>query len=145
MMNSVRQSRGFTLIEVVVALAIAAISLGALVASVSQMVDASGSMQQRTYASWIGQNRVTEMRLANAIPDVSTTTDEVTFGGLEWEVESTVSETGVENLYRVDVSVTLIGDENPSGVVTGFIGEPTNPGDANAAWASGFQGRGEEI
>ena len=144
-MSLARSSRGFTLIEVVVALAIAAISLGALIASVSQMVDGSASMQERTYASWIGQNRVTEMRLANAIPDVSTTTSDVTFGGLEWQLETTVSETGVENLYRVDVTVTMVGDENPSGVVTGFIGEPTNPGDANAAWSGGFQGRGEEI
>ncbi|MEM9209747.1 MAG: type II secretion system minor pseudopilin GspI [Pseudomonadota bacterium] len=144
-MISARQSRGFTLIEVVVALAIAAISLGALVASVSQMVDGSVSMQERTYASWIGQNRITEMRLANAIPNVSTTTTDETFAGLEWELETTVSETGVENLYRVDVAVTLIGDDNPSGLVTGFIGEPTTPGDANAAWASGFQDRGEEI
>ncbi len=144
-MSLARSSRGFTLIEVVVALAIAAISLGALIASVSQMVDGSASMQERTYASWIGQNRITEMRLANAIPDVSTTTSDVTFGGLEWSLETTVSETGVENLYRIDVAVTMIGDENPSGVVTGFVGEPTNPGEANAAWSSGFQGRGEEI
>lgn len=137
--------RGFTLVEVMVALAIAAFALGSLIAAISQMVDASASVQERAFASWIGQNRIAEMRLANAIPDVSTTTTDVTFAGLEWELETTVSETGVENLYRVDVAVTLIGETDSSGVVTGFVGEPTSPGAANAAWSSGFEGTGEEI
>ena len=70
---------------------------------------------------------------------------EITYADLEWRLETTVSETGVENLYRIDVEVTLAGRENPSGIVTGFIGEPTIPGDANAAWSSGFEGSGEEI
>ena len=128
-----------------VALAIAAFALGSLIAAISQMVDASASVQERAFASWIGQNRIAEMRLANAIPDVSTTTTDVTFAGLEWELETTVSETGVENLYRVDVAVTLIGETDASGVVTGFVGEPTSPGEANAAWSGGFEGTGEEI
>jgi general secretion pathway protein I len=136
--------RGFTLIEVVIALAIAAISLGALTATISQMVDGSNSIQQRTYASWIAQNRIAEMRLANAIPDVSVTTNEITYAGQEWQLETTVSETGVENLFRIDVAVTLAGAANPAAIVTGFIGEPTSPGDANAAWSIGFEGSGEE-
>lgn len=138
-------SAGFTLIEVVIALAIAAISLGALTATVSQMIDGSSSIQERTYASWIAQNRIAEMRLSNAIPEVSTTTGEITYADLEWLLETTVSETGVENLYRIDVEVTLIGSANPIGFVTGFIGEPGIPGDANAAWSVGFEGEGEDI
>jgi general secretion pathway protein I len=136
---------GFTLIEVVIALAIAAVSLGALTATISQMVDGSSSIRERTYASWIAQNRIAEMRLANVVPDVSTTTSEVTYANLEWQLETTVSETGVENLYRIDVQVTMVGSESPAGIVTGFIGEPTIPGDANAAWAAGFESGGEDM
>lgn len=144
-MDRRRHSSGFTLIEVVIALAIAAVSLGALIATVSQMIDGSTSMRERTYASWIGQNRITEMRLANTLPEVSTTTSEVVFAGMEWELETTVSETGVENLFRVDVSVTRVGDIGSFAPVTGFIGEPTIPGGANAAWSVGVQTDGEEI
>lgn len=135
---------GFTLIEVMVALAIAGLSLAAVAASVSQMIDAGAAMQERTYASWIGQNRITEMRLANVVPEVSETTGEVEFAGLEWGWRATVSETGVENLYRVDIAVTYAGSDDVVRTVTGFIGEPGIPGESNRAWSRNSQNIGEE-
>ena len=103
------------------------------------------AIQERTYASWIAQNRIAELRLANVLPEVSTTTGELTYAGLEWAWETTISETGVENLFRVDVEVSLAGAENSIGIVTGFIGEPTIPGGANTAWSSATQAAGETI
>lgn len=135
--------RGFTLIEVVIALAIAAIALAAVTAAISQMVDAANGMQQRTYANWIAENQIAEMRLANVVPDVSTTSGEVTFAGMEWAWEATVSETGVENLYRVDVDVGFAGSDQTIRTVTGFIGEPTAPGGGNQAWGSAIQAEGD--
>lgn len=129
-----RRSKGFTLIEVMVALAIAALGLAAVAASVSQMIDSATSMQQRTYADWIAQNRIIEMRLANVLPEVSSTTGEVQYAGIEWGLRTTVSETGIENLYRIDVAVSFAGSDNAIRTVTGFIGEPGVPGQANLAW-----------
>jgi len=133
MTNPDRQ-RGFTLIEVMVALVIVALSLGAITAAVGQMADAAISMQRRTYASWIGLNRITEMRLANVVPEVEESDGEVSYAGQEWLWTATVSETGVENLYRVDVAVSLAATGDVIRTVTGFIGEPVPPGLANAAW-----------
>lgn len=130
-----RRQRAFTLIEVMVALAIAALSLGAVAAAVSQMVESATAMEQRTYASWIGQNRIAELRLANVVPDVGEDSDEITYAGREWRWEATISETEVEGLYRVDVDVSLAGTEGVIRRVTGFIGEPTVPGLANQAWS----------
>ena len=62
-----RRHRGFTLVEVMVALAIIALSLTAIAAKMSRMIDTSNSMRERTYASWIAQNKITELRLANVI------------------------------------------------------------------------------
>lgn len=140
-------ARGFTLIEVVIALAIAALALTAATASVSQMVDGANSMRERTYASWVAQNHIAELRLANLVPEVDTTTSEVTYAGLEWSLETEISETGVENLFRVDVTVALADRDadDTIGTVTGFIGEPVPPGDANNAWTSASQGEGETI
>lgn len=137
--------RGFTLIEVVIALAIAAIGLAAVTASVSQMIDAANAMQERTYAAWIGQNKITEMRLANVVPSVSTTNGELFYAGMEWSWRAEVSETGVENLYRVDVEVGIATADTFVRSVSGFIGEPTVPGDSNQAWTNASQAIGEEI
>jgi general secretion pathway protein I len=133
-MNSCFDSRGFTLIEVMVAMAIAALGLAAVAASISQMVDAGTAMQQRTYASWIAQNKITEMRLANVVPDVSETSGDTMFAGQEWVWRATVSDVGIENLFRVDVEVGLAGREESIRTVTGFIGEPIAPGQGNLAW-----------
>lgn len=118
------KSRGFTLLEVLVALIIVAFALTALAASMSQMIDAANTLRDRTYASWIAQNKITELRLANEVPEVSTTTGDLEFGNTTWEWEAVVSETGIENFMRIDVSVSHFGDEYNIQTVTGFIGEP---------------------
>lgn len=138
-----RIARGFTLIEVMIALAIAAISLAAATAAVSQMIDGAQGMQERTYASWVAQNRIVELRLANVVPEADRTTSEVTFANQEWRLETIITETGIENLFRVDVRVSLDNRDALSGVVTGFIGEPVVPGDANNAWSRPSQADGE--
>ncbi len=130
------RQRGFTLIEVMVALAIAALSLGAVAAAVAQMIDSAAAMEQRTYASWIALNRIAELRLANVVPDVGEDSDEITYAGRQWTWHTNISETEVENLFRVDVDVSLAGSEDVIRSVTGFIGEPTMPGQSNAAWSS---------
>jgi general secretion pathway protein I len=137
-------SPGFTLVEVMVALAIAAIALAAVAAAVSQMVDASTSMKERTYAAWIAHNKIAELRLSNVVPEVSESSGELTYAGREWSWEAVISETGVENLFRVDVAVSALDSAVAIRTVTGFIGEPSIPGQSNLAWLSGSQAVGEE-
>lgn len=136
------QSRGFTLVEVMVALAIIAIALTAVAAKMGRMVDTSNAMRERTYASWIGQNKIAEMRLANVIPEVSSTSGDVDFANTNWEWRAVVSESGIENLYRVDVTITYPGTDDVIRTVTGFIGEPAVPGQANRVWRIGAQNPG---
>ena len=140
-----RRVRAFTLIEVMVALAIAALSLGTVAAAISQMVQSATSMQQRTYADWIAQNQIAQLRLANVVPEVGENSDEVEYANHEWTWRTTISETGVDNLFRVDVAVSLAGSDDVVRTVTGFIGEPGIPGQSNLAWASGTLAVGDEI
>ena len=139
-----KRSAGFTLIEVMVALTIVALSLGAVAASVSQMVDAGTTMRERTYASWIAQNKIAELRLANVIPEVSDTSGELEYAGIEWAWRANISETGIENLFRVDVAISYPGSDVAIRTVSGFIGEPGIPGASNRAWSSSSQAIGED-
>lgn len=135
--------RGFTLVEVMVALSIVAFSLTAIAASMNQMVDAANTMRERTYASWIAQNKIAELRLANVTPEVSSTSGEVEFANTDWTWRTVVSETGIDLFYRVDVSVSLAGSEYVIRTVTGFIGEPLPVGRANQIRNRGFRTSGE--
>ena len=135
-------SKGFTLVEVMVALAIVAFSLTAIAASMNQMIDAANSMRERTYASWIAQNKITELRMANATPETSTSSGEVTYANSDWEWRAVVAETGVENFYRIDVSVSHAGSEYIVRTVTGFVGEPGAVGRANQIWNRGQRSSG---
>jgi general secretion pathway protein I len=128
------RNRAFTLVEVMVALAIIALSLTAVAAKMSRMIDTSNSMRERTYASWIAQNKIAELRLANVLPEVSATSGEVDYANLTWRWRAVVSESGIENLYRVDVEISYASGDGVIRKVTGFIGEPVIPGQSNRAW-----------
>lgn len=140
--HSARRRTGFTLVEVMVALAIVAFSLTAVAASIGQMIDTANTMRERTYASWIAQNKIAELRLANVLPEVSSSSGEIDFANTTWTWRTVISETGVENLFRIDVSVSYPGSDDAIRTVTGFTGEPVPPGQANLAWSVGFDAPG---
>jgi len=134
---------GFTLLEVMVALVIISLALAGVAGSMGQMIDTANTMRDRTYASWIAQNKITEMRLSGALPEVGESSGEEDYANTTWAWSANVSETGIENLMKVDVSVSYPGVEDPVRLVTGFIGEPVAPGQSNQIWNSGQPDRGQ--
>jgi general secretion pathway protein I len=100
-----RPTAGFTLIEVVVAIAIVALGLGALFNVLANTASNIGSLRERTFASWIANNRIAEVRLGTMFPSVERTTGELEYAGSQWRYEQVVSQTAVEGLRRIDVRV----------------------------------------
>ena len=139
-----RRLFGFTLIEVMVALVIVSLALAGVAASMGQMIDTANTMRDRTFASWIAQNKITEMRLAGVVPDIGESSGEVDYANASWSWTANVSETGVENLLKVDVTVSYAGFDQPVRQVTGFIGEPVAPGQSNLAWNAGQPEPGQQ-
>lgn len=139
-----RCESGFTLVEVMVALSIVALSLLAIAASMNQMIDAANTMRERTYASWIAQNKIAELRLADAQVEVSSTSGELDYANTTWAWNADVSETGIDGFFRVDVSVSLAGSEYIIRTVTGFIGEPLPVGIGNQLWNTASRSSGAE-
>ncbi len=136
--------QAFTLVEVMVALAIIALSLTAVAAKMGRMIDTSNSMRERTYASWIAQNKITELRLANVVPEVTASSGEVDYANTTWSWRAVVSESGIENLFRVDVSISFENNDDVIRTVTGFIGEPVPLGQSNRSWNRGSENSGAE-
>jgi general secretion pathway protein I len=119
-----RPEQGFTLIEVVVALAIVAIGMLAVFKTIGDSVNNVSELRDRSFAGWIADNRITEMRLSGQMPSVEETAGEVEFAGRQWHWVSTVSQTQVQGLRRIDVRVRRDGDPEDSSIVTlsGFVG-----------------------
>lgn len=139
-----RRQHGFTLVEVMVALSIVALSLMGIAASMNQMIDAANTMRERTYASWIAQNKIAELRLANAQAEVSSTSGEIDYANTTWVWSADISETGIEGFFRIDVAISLAGSEYIIRTVTGFIGEPVPVGVGNQLWSTASSSSGEE-
>jgi len=102
------RSAGFTLIEVLVALAVIALGLTAVIKALNDYTDATSYTRQKTLASWIATNKLTEISVAPAWPSIGDYDEDVEFARQQWRCAIEVSETPVTNLRRVDVSVSLV-------------------------------------
>ena len=65
-----RQTRGFTLIEVLVALAMVALALGAGLRAAGALTDNAERLAEVTAAQWCADNQLTALRLARTFPGV---------------------------------------------------------------------------
>nr|PZN66437.1 MAG: type II secretion system protein GspI [Pseudomonadota bacterium] len=103
------KSRGFTLIEVVVALMVIALGVGGLLTVLSGAADNTGHMRDKAFAQWIALNRITELRVGRpgqpTRPETGTSRDIVQYAGTSWYLEQQISEAGIGELLRVDVRV----------------------------------------
>jgi general secretion pathway protein I len=139
------RTRGFTLIEVLAALVIVALGMLGVIQAVTQTARNGIYLREKTLAHWIALNLVTERRLAQAPPEVSESSDEVEFGGRRWRWTLRVSQTGVESLRRMDVSVrpAEAPEDTALATVTGFYGTAIGPSGGGAMTWSSTPGQGD--
>ena len=112
--NSRNSGSGFTLVEVMVALAIVAIALPALMFTLYQQVDGTGYLRDKSQAQLVAVNKLTEIRIlakANGSLLSGRENGQAQMADRQWYwwVESTATE--VPEFYRVAISVGL--EEQP--------------------------------
>lgn len=96
---------GFTLIEILVALTIAAIALAAGMRALSQAADGAGTLKARTLALWIAQNRLAAIQIAPEEGTRGDTQGEAMQAGLPFVWRVHVSTTPNPAFRRVDIVV----------------------------------------
>jgi general secretion pathway protein I len=102
--------RGFTLLEVLIALAIVAMSVGALLGTVTSSASNVIYLKEKTQAEWVALNRLTELRIDKDMPDMGKRTGSTVMGGMTWEWEEEVTELPIEGMFRVDVRAHSTGE-----------------------------------
>lgn len=127
------RQRGFTLIEVLVAMTIIAVGVSALVASAGASAWRADYLREREFGRWVASNVLTELQVVPAWPDVGTRNTEVEMGDFVWHVKTRTQAVADPDLRRVDVEVRR--DKNLESyiyLVTGFVGNPEIRQSSNA-------------
>jgi general secretion pathway protein I len=138
--------RGFTLIEVLAALVIVALGMLGVIEAVTQEARNGTYLREKTLAHWIAMNVVTDRRLQPAPPPVAESSDDVDFAGQRWHWTMRVTQTQVESLRRMDVTVRPADakDDVVLASVTGFYGTAVGAAGGGAVAWNAAPGAGDQ-
>ena len=102
--------RGFTLLEVLIALAIVAMSVGALLGTVTSSASNVIYLKEKTLAEWVALNRLTEVRIDQNMPAKGARMGNTVMGGQRWEWKEEVVELPIKGMFRVEVRAHPTGE-----------------------------------
>jgi general secretion pathway protein I len=132
-------ARGFTLIEVMIALVVVALGIGALLTTLTSSAETIGRLRVQSFAQWVALNRISEVRLSGERPATGTRDGEAEFGGARWRWHQQVSDAGFAGMLRIEVAVQRLPASGAPAVgadigsfpalasVSGFLGSAVAP------------------
>lgn len=117
--------RGFTLVEILVSLAILSIILGALIQAAGANASNAARLRDRAVAEWVANNRLAELQLVQSFPEIGSRTGDEEIFGTRWYWKTIVQKVEDDDLRRVDIEVRRDEDaKNPVITVAGFVSHP---------------------
>ena len=118
--------RGFTLIEVMVALSVFAIVSVALVANSTSTIRQTGIIRERTVATWLAEDQITALRMRRRseenFPVLGTNRVLLESAGVRWDIETEIESTENDYVRRVTVRVYRDSTQEVASQLVGFLG-----------------------
>jgi general secretion pathway protein I len=116
---------GFTLLEVLVALAVVSLALAALIKAAAQAAENTAYLRDKTLAHWVAMNRITEYQVYREWPATGTRTGASEMAGREWAWTITIENTMDPDTRRLQVEVRREEEqEYPLVELTAFLARP---------------------
>lgn len=148
-MGAGTRAGGFTLLEVMIALAIFVAAAMALDSAMSASTRGTIRFEEKTLASWVASNKLVEMQLYQRWPSTGRQDEETEFGGRKWILQSDVSPGPLPDTRRVDISVgpapEMGGERFFAATLTALLSKPATPlagGEATPGSGEGGQPEG---
>lgn len=128
MWNKARPA-GFTLVEILVALAILAIALAAAARTSAISISSSDRLRQHLLAGWVAQNRLAEHAARRDWPETGLTSGETVQGGTPFRWEEQVSATPNTRFRRIEIRIFPAGEiEHETTRLAGYLQAPEGSG-----------------
>lgn len=117
-----KRAAGFSLIEVLIALAVLAISLAALIQTSTGSVRTGTWLKEQTMAHWAAMNEITRMQVTREWPKPGTSNTTATMGDADFALQRIVYATEIDTLRRVEIEVSMPAEpDTPLVTLTGFL------------------------
>lgn len=136
--------KGFTLIEVLVALAIVTIGMAAVLEALTSSANTAVYLRDKTFAQWVALNQLERVRLRSGvggqIPPTGTATGHVRNAGRRWHWRRRVRKTLVPGVERIVIDVRPDKGHGKEwyATVTGYVGNKVAaPNPAVPPWGQG--------
>lgn len=117
-------ARGFTLLEILVALFVLAIALVATARSLGAATDTTAALRDRALARWVAEDQLSNLEIQHAWPGLDVKEGDAEMGGRSFHWSQATTPTPVASMRRVEVSVLLPGTTSPLVRVSGFLELP---------------------
>lgn len=118
--------KGFTLIEILVSLAIIAISLGAIISTSGTQAQQATYLKQKTIAHWVAMNEITKLQVTNTFPDLGDKKGSTEMANYEWFWTRTTKELAITKNVR-EVSFQIYADKQRENKLTQLTGSVSAP------------------